>query len=202
MSSRGGSVPRDLADMPSSPFRPTVPPAHAVRNRIPRRRSAAAPGRGTSAGTSAILPPTGVPFGEIGREHETDNFDVLSVLSGFSTDAQDEDLETVPFRPQMRDVRMRSHNIKRRVPVAVAEEASTQPSTARAQASTPVTSAPESSVEDRDAQPQGADRMAEARGSDAGVEGTEAAGTAREESSPSPSEIQRFETVEGDAAAS
>lgn len=69
-----------------------------------------------------------MPFGEIGREHETDNFDVLSVLSGWSTD--DADPESAPFQPRVRDLRMRRPNIRRRAPVAVAvpeEPASEEP---------------------------------------------------------------------------
>ncbi|GAA5991779.1 hypothetical protein JCM10908_001139 [Rhodotorula pacifica] len=113
MSSRDASIPRDLADSPSSPFLPVVPTTSFLRSPIARRRP--------------TLPPVSnalrvAPFGEIGREHETDDFDVLSVLSGVSAGEADADPESVPFQPQMRDLRMRRHNIKRRVP-AVAMEA-------------------------------------------------------------------------------
>lgn len=122
MSSRGSSIPRDLADTPSSPFLPVVPPSAAIRSRFVRRR----PTDATNAVSLGAGEATVVPFGEVGREHETDNFDVLSVLSGWSTD--DADPESAPFQPRVRDLRMRRPNIRRRapVPVAVPEEAASE----------------------------------------------------------------------------
>lgn len=162
MSSRGSSIPRDLADTPSSPFLPVVPPSAAIRSRFVRRR----PTDATNAASLGAGEATVVPFGEVGREHETDNFDVLSVLSGWSTD--DADPESVPFQPQVRDLRMRRPNIRRRapVPVAVPEEAAPEDApevgTENGEWAISMQRAPDSVDDDKEEQRrQGADQVAE-----------------------------------------
>lgn len=177
MSSRGSSVPRDLADTPSSPFRPSLPSASAVRSRLARRRP-------PCAGGPAPTPPPAVvvPFGEIGREHETDDFDVLSVLSDLSTDAQDVDPESVPYRPRVRDLRRRPPNIKRRVPIAVVEEGGT--AAPRAEAGTATEPGGPELDPGRAGTQESLHQLAAAGGVDAEGARTEAESTAQGQRSP------------------
>ncbi|BGP34245.1 hypothetical protein JCM10296v2_006060 [Rhodotorula toruloides] len=110
MSDSGAAVPKDLADTPSNPFQPTLLPSRAFRRPIVRRPTA------QSSTTSSFPTRTSKPFGEIGKEDETDNFDVLSLVSGVSglSTAEDVDEEAVAFMPRVRDLRYRRPIVRKK----------------------------------------------------------------------------------------
>ncbi|BGO93809.1 hypothetical protein NBRC10512_004598 [Rhodotorula toruloides] len=110
MSDSGATVPKDLADTPSNPFQPTLPPSRSFRRPIVRRPTA-------QPSTAPSFPTrTSKPFGEIDKEDETDNFDVLSLVSGVSglSTAEDVDEETVAFMPRVRDLRYRRPVVRKK----------------------------------------------------------------------------------------
>ncbi|BGP02209.1 hypothetical protein NBRC10513v2_005857 [Rhodotorula toruloides] len=110
MSDSGAAVPKHLADTPSNPFQPTLPSSRSFRRPIVRRPTA-------QPSTPSSFPTrTSKPFGEIGKEDETDNFDVLSLVSGVSglSTAEDVDEEAVAFMPRVRDLRYRRPVVRKK----------------------------------------------------------------------------------------
>ncbi|TNY17988.1 hypothetical protein DMC30DRAFT_356273 [Rhodotorula diobovata] len=110
MSSRGSSIPRELADPPSSPFQPVL--ASASRRPVVRRALPPRPTSETAAPTASTT-----PFGQIGKEDEAaDTDDVLSLLSGTSgwAGGGDVDEEAAAFLPRVRDLRQRRPVVRKR----------------------------------------------------------------------------------------
>ncbi|GAA6056513.1 hypothetical protein JCM3770_006854 [Rhodotorula araucariae] len=112
MSSRGSPIPNELADAPTSPFKPVLPGATSRRPIV--RRPGAPPARPST------------PFGEIGKEDD-DNFDVLSMISGTSGWVGPEvvDEEAAVFLPRVRDLRQRRPVVRKRtvdVPASLLQE--------------------------------------------------------------------------------
>ncbi|GAA5868560.1 hypothetical protein JCM1840_005489 [Sporobolomyces johnsonii] len=124
MSSRGSPIPRDAFEPPTSPFQPVLPSSSSRRPVV--RRPIAPP---SLPSPSSDRTPT--LFGEVGKEHELDDFDVLSVLSGSSWggggrggEADDPESDEGAFLPRMRDLRVGRPVVRKRalvVPKGVQE---------------------------------------------------------------------------------
>lgn len=95
--------------MPTSPFLPLVPRASASRSHISRRTPATGKAQGQGH-ERAVFP--GAPFGEKGREHDTDELELVSIASGGSR--EDLDPETAAFQPRVRDLQAKRPIVRRK----------------------------------------------------------------------------------------
>ncbi|GAA5906368.1 hypothetical protein JCM5296_003181 [Sporobolomyces johnsonii] len=119
MSSRGSPIPRHAFEPPTSPFQPVLP-SSSSRRPVVRRPTAPPSLPSPSSGRTPTL------FGEVGKEHELDDFDVLSVLSGSSWGgggggADDPESDDGAFLPRMRDLRVGRPVVRKRALVVPKE---------------------------------------------------------------------------------